>query len=233
MLSGDKVYLSQCQRAIDIESGDTVWTEEQDNIMMASCYSITNTSDGVVALDCINGSLLSNNILSDLTNFTYLSYLSVMNNDLLDEKRRVAPPEMDLLISNESRLLINLEGCVNTLMDECKEFLRDYGRDGTDHNARARFPCFYADKDPEFVVSRFDLLTTYRQFLIAVILPSCLCIVSCLTLILCQRTVVVGDDAKMRFQGCSGKKTILSPGEKSLSSNNLADGGGGDSIMAL
>lgn len=233
MLSGDKVYLSQCQRAIDMETGETVWTEDQENIMMASCYNIQNTSAGVVALDCINGTLLQNNVLSDLTNFTYLSYLSVFNTQLLDEKRRVAPPEMDLLLSNESKLLINLEGCVNTLMDECKEFLREYGRDGTDHNARARFPCYYAEANTDVVVSRFDLTTTYRQFLVALILPSCLFIVSCLILILCQRTVVVGDDAKMRFQGCSGKQSILVPGEKSLSSNNLADGGGGDSIMAL
>lgn len=230
LLSGDKVYLSQCQRAIDMDSGEEVWHEEQNNIMMASCYSIVNTSVGVVAVDCINGSLLPNNVLSDLTNFTYLSYLSVFNTQLLDEKRRVAPPEMDLIISNRSKLLINLEGCVNTLMDECKDFLREYGRDGTDHNARARFPCFYAEAQPETVVARFDLETTLKQFLVASILPSVLFVVSCLTLILCQRTIVVGDDAKMRFQGCTGRSL---PGEKSLSSNNLADGGGGDSIMAL
>ncbi|KAJ3623111.1 hypothetical protein MTP99_019363 [Tenebrio molitor] len=114
----------------------------------------------------------------------------------------MAPPEPDLLAANESKLLINLEGTVNTLRDECKEFLRVYGKDGTDHNARARFPCFYSNDNPGIVVARFDLATTTKQFLVASLLPSVLFVVSCLTLILCQRTVVVGDDAKMRFQSC-------------------------------
>ncbi|KAK9718934.1 hypothetical protein QE152_g22988 [Popillia japonica] len=229
LLSGDKVYLSQCQRALELESGEEIWNESQDNIMMTSCYNIMNTSRGVVAVDCVNGSVLATNILSDLTNFTYLSYVSIFNTVPLDEKRRVAPPEPDLLIANESRLLINLEGCVNTLRDECKEFLRVYGKDGADHNARARFPCFYATENTDIVVARFDLATTYRQFLIAFVLPSVLFVVSCLTLLLCQRTVVVGDDAKMRFQGCTSAQNDF---DKSNSANNMADRGG-NSIMAL
>lgn len=230
ILSGDKVYLSQCQRALDDESGDEVWNDSQNNIMMASCYSIVNTSRGVIAVDCVNGSLLANNILSDLTNFTYLSYLSIYNTVPLDERRRVAPPESDLLLANESRLLINLEGCVNTLRDECKEFLRIYGRDGKDHNARARFACFYAPEKTDVVVARFDLMTSQLQFLVAFFLPTVLFVVSCLTLILCQRTVVVGDDAKMRFQGCITEEVEL---EKSNSVNNMTDRGGGNNIMAL
>lgn len=230
VLSGDKVYLSQCQRALDFETEDEVWNESQKEVMMASCYGVINTTKGIAAIDCVNGSLLAKNILSDLTNFTYLSYLSVFNTAPLDEKRKIAPPEPDLLIANESKLLINLEGCVNTLRDECKDFLRAYGKDGTDHNARARFPCYYAADNPAVVVARFDLATTTRQFLIASLLPSVLFVVSCLTLILCQRTVVVGDDAKMRFQGCNSGKEEL---QKSSSTNNMTDRGGGNSIMAL
>ncbi|KAF5303221.1 hypothetical protein FQR65_LT08301 [Abscondita terminalis] len=230
VLSGDKVYLSQCNRALDMDTGEEVWNETQNQVMMVSCYSIDNTSQGVVAVDCVNGSLMSNTILGDLTNFTYLSYLSVFNIEPLHKERRVAPPESDLLIANDSKLLINLEGCVNTLQDECKDFLKVYGKDGTDHNARARFPCYFAADNVGVTVARFNLATTTRQFLIAFILPSVLFIISCLTLILCQRTVVVGDDAKMRFQGCNTPEGTT---EKSMSNNNMADRGGGDSIMAL
>lgn len=230
MLSGDEVYLSQCQRCIDQDTGEEVWSEAQDNIVMASCHTILNTSRGLEAVDCVNGSLLANNILSDMTNFTFLSYLSVFNTVPLDERQIVAPPEPELLIANESRLLINLEGCVNTLRDECKEFLKIYGKDGTDHNARARFPCFFSTDNPAIVVARFDLATTTKQFFIASVLPSVLFVVSCLTLILCQRTVVVGDDARMRFQGCT--KTEVET-EKTASTNNINDRGGGNSIMAL
>lgn len=231
VLSGDKVYLSQCQRALDFDTGEEVWNESQENIMMASCYNVGNSSTGVIAVDCVNGSLLANNILSDLTNFTYLSYLSVFNTIPLDESRKVAPPEVDLLLANESRLLINLEGCVNTLRDECKEFLRVYGKDGTDHNARARFPCYYATNNMEIVVARFDLATIEKQFVVAFFLPSVLFVISCTILVLCQRTVVVGDDAKMRFK-CKGKDDNL---EKSNSVTNMTDrgGGNGNNIMAL
>lgn len=230
VLSGDKVYLSQCQRVFDDSSGDEIWNESQNNIMMVSCYSVVNATRGVIAVDCVNGSLLPNNILTDLTNFTYLTYLHLYKTVPLDERLHVAPPEQDLLLANESRLLINLEGCVNTLRDECADFLRIHGRDGTDHNARARFPCFYNPENTDVVVARFDLTKTQRQFLIAFVLPTVLFVVSCLTLILCQRTVVVGDDAKMRFQGCVTEENEL---EKSTSVNNMTDRGGGNNIMAL
>lgn len=230
VLSGDKVYLSQCEQAVNQETREVVWNETMTSIMMVSCYEIENKSHAVEAHDCINGSLYvppeNKSGLGDRTNFTHLSQVFLS----LELERRIAPAEMDLIISNESRLQINLEGCVNTLMDECKDFLREYGRDGTDHNAKARFPCFYADAMPDLVVARFDLDVTYKQFLVGFIIPSVLFVVSCLTLILCQRTIVIGDDAKMRFQGCTGRTPA---GEKSVSSNNLADGGGGDSIMAL
>jgi hypothetical protein len=192
-----------------------------------SCYDVENTSIGIKATDCINGTLLDKNVLSDLTNFTYLNYLSVINTKLLDETRLVAPPEMDLLIANESKLLINMEGCVNTLRDECKEFLKEYGKDGADHNARGRFPCFYSEANTDIVVARFDLETTYREFVFASVVPSVLFVVSCLTLILCQRTVEVGDDAKMRFKKRGGGDPRVDK------ENSLGDTGGGDHAMAL
>lgn len=227
LLSGDKVYLSQCQSVTDDLTEMEVWNEMQDNVMMASCYLISNTSTGIEAFDCINGSVLANNILGDLTNFTYLSYLHVA---VAKQVKTIAPIDYELTIANESRLMINLEGCVNTLRDECRDFLREYGKDGTDHNARARFPCFYAPNNVDVVVSRFDLETVYKQFLVASIVPTVLFFISCTCLLLCQRTVVVGDDAKMRFKGCAGSEIVAVGG----SVENLGEaGGGGDDVMAL
>lgn len=236
LLSGDKVYLSSCESAIETKTEKEIWNEKRNDILMASCYGVYNTSLGVEAVDCINGSVLEKTMLSDLTNFTYLSYLHVFATNLLDETRKVAPPENDLIIANESRLMINLEGCVNTLKDECKYFLQEYGKDGSDHNARARFPCYYAETKTSVVVSRFNLESTYKEFIIASVVPSVLFIVSCLTLILCQKTVVVGDDAKMRFKGTPGAalpaSATIAAIDKSAS-GTLADAGGGDSVMAL
>ncbi|XP_071449332.1 uncharacterized protein [Hetaerina americana] len=204
-----------------IPHGRVVWTSSAnpDDILLASCHSVINTTRGVEATDCINGSLLERSRLADLTNFTHLTHLSAFYDRPLDEgdplidREPVAPPEAKLVIANESKLQINLEGCVNTLRDECREFLKEYGRDGTDHNARARFPCFFSptqsDEPSEdgvsttTAVARFDLAATYREFMVAALLPSFLFAVSCFTLLLCQRTVNVGDDARMRFTGCS------------------------------
>uniref|UniRef100_A0A6V7KJ94 Uncharacterized protein n=1 Tax=Bracon brevicornis TaxID=1563983 RepID=A0A6V7KJ94_9HYME len=227
LLSGDKVYLSQCERAIDVESSKEIWNEKRGDVMMASCYGIYNSSLGVEAVDCINGSVLEKDMLTDLTNFTYLSYLNLYATKPLDDTGTITPPEHSLIIANESRLLINLEGCVNTLRDECRDFLHEYGKDGSDHNARARFPCFYAKDKTNVVVSRFNLDNTWKEFLIAFILPSVLFVISCLTLICIQKTIVVGDDARMRFKGGPGAELHKS------GSGNLGDAGGGDSVMAL
>lgn len=228
ILSGDKVFLSQCENAIDMDTGLEVWNDSQDNVAMVSCYHISTNFDRMEAVDCINGSILEKNQLEDLTNFTYLSYLHVANTILIPE---IAKTDLELTISNESRLMINLEGCVNTLIDECKEFLKDYGRDGSDHNARARFPCFYAPTKKEIVVARFDMDMTYKQFLFASLVPSTLFIASCLILLLCQKTVYVGDDAKMRFKGCVDTNTMLTKG--TLGSQHDMGDAGGDEVMAL
>lgn len=235
ILSGDKVYMSSCQNAINVDTGEEVWNETEDNVMMASCFSINITGrvdfiEKMEAVDCVNGSTLDKTTLTDLTNFTYLSHLHVSVATLIPE---IAPPDIDLTISNESKLMINLEGCVNTLMDECKEFLKDFGRDGSDHNARARFPCFYSPNKKDIVVARFNLEVTYRQFLFASVIPSVLFVVSCLVLLLCQKTVYVGDDAKMRFKGCVDTDTILSKNGLEQTQDDNGAGGGGDEIMAL
>lgn len=227
ILSGDKVYLSQCASAKDLETDKEIWNENEENVMMASCYRIQNTSLGIEATDCINGSVLEKTALSDLTNFTYLSYLHVFATKTVKE---IAPPDYELTISNRSNLMINLEGCVNTLMDECSKFIKEYGKDGTDHNARARFPCFYAEHDPEFVVARFDLATTERHFMIASLLPITLMVVSCFTIFICQRTVVVGDDAKMRFSACGETDAILPNGGNRAGAEGTGEGGGVDTL---
>lgn len=226
LLYADYVFLGQCKRAIvddGIVNGTdiVVWNDTLDNTLMASCYTVTLQQGGTVeANDCINGTLVEKGTLGSTTNYSVLSTLSYTNDRLLDENLEITPPESLLIIANDSKLHINLEGCVNTLRGECAEFFKQYGRDGSDHTARARFPCFYSESNTEKVVARFDLDETYKQFLIASVLPACLFVLSCTILVLCQKTVEVGDDAKMRFKACSG-------GENETATE------GGDAVMAL
>lgn len=51
--------------------------------------------------------------------------------------------QQHLTIYDKSRLYINLEGCVNTLRNECKEFVRTHGKNGSENTAQSTFPCYY------------------------------------------------------------------------------------------
>lgn len=126
---------------------EDVWSDSENNVLMASCYHIvTNHNNGTIdAYDCVNGSVLMNRtLLPELANFTYLTYLHHVEAEI---SRPIAPLDTELIIKEGAGLKINFEGCVNTLADECRAFLTSYGKDGSDHNARARFPCFYSPLD--------------------------------------------------------------------------------------
>lgn len=219
LLSGDRVLLSKCSVAYNLTTKMEVWNESDSNILMASCFQAKNTPEGVEAVDCINGAILTRT-LGDFTNFTYLSMLHAEAVAVYPYPA-IAPLDSDLTVSNDSKLMINLEGCVNTLRDECKDFFRVFAKDGSDHNARARFPCFYSEKLTDYAVVRFDLETEYQQFMFAFLLPTVLLVVSCTILVLCQRTVVVGDDSKMRFK-CF---TTEEMGQPNMGHSSHADGG--------
>jgi hypothetical protein len=46
----------------------------------------------------------------------------------------------------------------------------------------------------------YDLEIEYQQFMVGFTVPVTLFVISCTVLTICQRTVVVGDDSKMRFK---------------------------------
>lgn len=227
LLNGDRVFVAWCESVIvsppnasignDTDASlrfsltnESDWKSDEPTALMASCYVVaTCAPDLIRAEDCINGTLVDKAQLSDLSNFTFLYGLTIADEKRSDLETQIAPLETQLLVANDSRLMINLEGCVNTLRDECRQFLKDFGRDGGDHNAKARFPCYYADADPSLVVTRFSLETTYREFVPAAIIPSVLLVLSCLILVLCQQTVEVGNDARMRFKTRKNRALFL------------------------
>jgi hypothetical protein len=98
-------------------AGGTPTEDPTMHVAMASCNEIVNTTRGIEASDCINGSLVPKSSLTELTNFTYLLGLSAYTaiEKPLDKTGRVAPLESELIIANETKLQINLEKCVNSL----------------------------------------------------------------------------------------------------------------------
>jgi hypothetical protein len=228
-MNGDNVFLSKCSQVIDLKTNQEVWNDSDDRVLMLTCHTAENKPNGIEAIDCVNASLLEKSYFEDMANFTYLNYL---HHAIAKPDKKITPLEGDLTISNNSGLQINMEGCVNTLKGECDEFHKFYGKDGSDHNARARFPCFYAEHTVDMVVARYNLKETENLFLFTLLLPSILLVISCFVLVICQRTVVVGgeffgtpissphfykflyflleiDDAKMRFRCSEDTQKIL------------------------
>lgn len=95
--------------------------------------------------DCVNGTYLDKtSIPQPSTNFT--TFLNLYEKSLkrpVDPTNVFVPDQRTLTIYNSSRLYINLEGCVNTLRGECREFLQTHGRDGDNQTAQSRYPCYH------------------------------------------------------------------------------------------
>lgn len=96
------------------------------------------------AWDCVNGTLVKEFMIPP-TFMNFSQFWAIYDNSTveLDRMQKIMPIEQRLTIYNKSKLFINLEGCVNTLRNECKDFHRTHGRNGSDHSAHSQFPCFY------------------------------------------------------------------------------------------
>lgn len=177
-----------------------MWNETM-GILLTNCIDVQRVDDQkLIAYDCLNGTLLLEEqvIPTPFTNFTTFWKIYENSSVVLDPTQKFLPKESTVTIYNATKLFINLEGCVNTLRGECKEFLFTHGQDGDNNTAQSRFQCYYNRNHSDFVVARFDLQKTWRELLIAVVVPSTLFLISLTSLCIITQTVKVGDDAKMR-----------------------------------
>ena len=226
IMSGDQLVLGNCRRAVETRSGETVWDADSDpdKALITSCTTlddVTGTEAEVRASDCINGTLISKQKLLTITNYT--SLLKTFQHDIkkfqkLDDGGRFLPYEEDITIFNKSRLMINHEGCVNTLQEECHAFYNLAGNDGRNSTSPSRFPCYYAPSNPEFVVQRYDPMKTRWLFLIGFLIPASLLILSCGVLFTCSRILNVDNDGRMSIECCK-KQTQQKPQEMQLTTS--------------
>ena len=204
--SGDNIVLANCERAVQHRTGEVMWNaqDHRSRLLMTSCTEMYLEGSVIRGHDCINGSLLPDNILGDVTNYTVLNSVMLNNGyaNKLDLNDNFLPFESDMTIFNHSRLMINHEGCVNTLQEECELFYEAYGRDGRNQTSPARFPCFYAPHNSDFVVKRFDLDKTKWVFLMFFTIPAGLLIVSCSFLFTCSRVLNIDNTGHMIMRCC-------------------------------
>nr|XP_003706361.1 PREDICTED: uncharacterized protein LOC100878008 [Megachile rotundata] len=221
LMQDDNVIAAKCERGLALNRANgnlpgtrlttpvKIW-DDQNGSLVASCMAVSNEKDAIRTEDCVNGTLLREiSVPQPYINFT--SFLNIYEKSLqypLDPTNAYVPAQRSLTIYNNSRLYINLEGCVNTLKGECKDFLVSYGHDGDNQTAQSRYPCYYNKNNSFFVVARFDLNKTRTELLIAIIVPSGLFVISLITLVIITRSVQVGDDAKMRCRYCVDKQEV-------------------------
>lgn len=193
----DNVYAGDCRQ---VTVGDKqIWNEQE--VFMASCHTVERHGNNLRATDCLNGTILEESKLPQpYVNFSVFWTLVANSTTPVDPGQQYLPWQSKLTIYNYSRLLINLDGCVNTLRGECREFQSTHDSDGDNHTAQSRFPCYINRNDSSTVVARFNLDKTRRELLVAVLVPLTLFVVSLTALVVIAHSVQVGDDAKMRWR---------------------------------
>ena len=151
IMSGERFLLANCRRVVS-SGGETVWSAEDRpssderaaQTLLVSCTGLgaATRDGGVRATDCINGSLVDNRRLAGISNYTSVmkvfNDLSAYGATRLDPRGRWLPQEEDITIFNKSRLMINHEGCVNTLQGECKDFYDMTSNDGRNSTSPSR-----------------------------------------------------------------------------------------------
>lgn len=226
VMSNNRIILANCERAVDTDSGETMWTarDHPDRALLASCTTVTKASndssrvrsvraggglveDGLIrTTDCINGTLLEKSVVEGLTNHSALLrtfYLEGRKHQLdPNNSRRWMPFEEDIVIFEKSKLMINHEGCVNTLQHECAAFYQMVGGDGRNSTSPSRYPCYYDPDNPEFVVLRFDPGKTRWLFFLGFVVPSGLLMISCGILFACSRILSVDTNGRMNLDCC-------------------------------
>ncbi|KAJ9600905.1 hypothetical protein L9F63_000948, partial [Diploptera punctata] len=223
VLYDDLLYTGDCMNAVAFNSANGTdpgykieptqfWHKEDDKVLMTSCQSIQRSKDGtsLKAIDCVNGTLLEEDAIPQPSmNFTTLWKIYENKTDPADKSQRFLPMQSELTIYSRTQLYINLDGCVNTLRMECRQFFNTHGRDGRNHTGRSTFPCFYDKNNNASVVARFDLQKTWKELLIAIVVPAVMFVISSATLCVITRLVNVGDDSKMRCKYCIGGEESL------------------------
>ena len=125
----------------------TVWdTDYTDtHMLVSSCTSVTPGNVSISTRDCINGSAIPWEQMPSTTNLTTLQHLMDTKGyqNKLDPTNTTFPFDIDILIIARSKLKVNHGGCVNTLKEECTQWITDHSKDGRNYTTKARLILSY------------------------------------------------------------------------------------------
>ena len=97
--------------------------------LIVSCSNVTidHEARSIITRDCVNGTWFPDDFNGGTTNYSYMSLEYARLRELQEYREPEISYERDIVIFNETKLKINIEGCVNTLSEECKAFYDTYG----------------------------------------------------------------------------------------------------------
>jgi hypothetical protein len=148
LFSGERVVMGHCRKAFINGSTETPMPQKAIqnpdwSRMAATCSKIiiSREMNTIYGSDCTNGTWLDD---LGVTNYSHLTYVySQAREDRerfikydSDDMESLIPLEMDITIVNDTRILKNMEGCVNTLSMECMKFYTDFAKDGANYTSR-------------------------------------------------------------------------------------------------
>lgn len=240
LMQRERILMAQCgEKKIQTARGMDVLPNSPRGYqqLLASCSNITyhkyneNGNTGYIeATDCVNGTWFQNGEMARvdyetlLVNYErYRSDRSRMVVSSSADQVSLIPWEEDITILNDTRIMINQEGCVNTLSMECMDFYYRYGRDGANYTSRAIFDCYYNEMDNSSAILDYQPKRTFFFLILWSVLPGSIMILSCVYMCICSKFMFIGDDGHMRIFCCGkavtgiGEVAVYKPQVKSKS----------------
>ena len=205
IFSTERLYAAKCKgvessngtAAMRALSTDRKWLRG-DSVFMLFCTYVTPAKSVYFLDDCFNGTIGDPKELRDISDYVELQDYHI-ERPKYDVDWLIAPEE-DLQISNDTKLLINSEGCSNTLKKECTRFFKEHTHDERDGRTRHRFPCYFSNLHNDFVTSQFNPDETRLYLILASCVPSGLFILSCGCLYLCSKLVNTDDEGHLQLR---------------------------------
>ena len=215
----EQIYITVCT-TLNSTSNNTInevsemqeWRDKKKVLTMFCTY--VNKGKGTLSYniygeDCFNGTIGNASDIQNLTTYLeILDYQAQLNEYYeVNNNTWVVDDERSLQLMNDTDLLINTEGCVNTLRKECTAFFQTHAHDGSDRITPDRYPCYYTDKFDKFVVGKFEPNFTRLLLLLASGVPGISFVLSCTCLFLCSKAIGVGDDGHLQVNLLSQSNT--------------------------
>ena len=200
--TADRYHWGRCEAAE--MDGAPLWSAAEQPPFAVFCSRLQAGAAGeLVGDDCVNGTLVP------AAEFAAMETYRAMRASLRRHARPLMPAEQFLF--NRTQVMVNIEGCVNTLRGECAGWLAERVVDGSDGRHPAVYPCHVTPHSSDYVITNYDQRETIRQMALAATLPCAFLALSCLSLFLCGKLVTVSEYGLFYCRDCRTQNPA--PGE--------------------